>query len=202
MKQISIIFGLAGLTALSACGDGSPFANGGVVPVGTAAVADDTFTVTQGDIETILEREDSLAPQDGQNLWLDENLRATAIQSDDVLTIGGVTGDGTPFAGISGNVADAPDGDATFTGEYVVITPDAYRPGDLTLNFDFATGAITNDGGDLTVDATASEVNITGTVEFNEQSATLDGNFFGEGELAGAFTGAGMGGVIFTTLDE
>lgn len=199
MKLFQMTAGFAGLSLLAACGDGTPFANDGSVPVGNAVLASEVYTVTQGDLEVDLPAEDSVLVS-GQRVWLAQGNRAQAYESDNVLAIGGVLEDGTPFAGISGTIAQRPSADATFDGGFAVLSgEDGYTPGDLTLNFDLETGALTNVGGLLDVDASATELGISGTVALNGQSADLRGNFFGTDEVAGAFTGDEIGGVIFGT---
>lgn len=199
MKISQIATGVAGLTLLSACGDGTPFADDDPIPVGTAALASEVYTVTQGDTEVALALEDSLLIS-GQRAWLAPGNRAQAYESDNALAIGGIGEDGTPFAGISGTVRDAPISDVTFEGGFAVLSGENdYTPGNLTLNYDLATGALTNDGGLLTVDATATELGISGTVTFEGQSGDMLGNFYGTDEVAGAFTGDEIGGVLYGT---
>lgn len=199
MRPISFVTGLAGLSLLVACGDGSPFASDGTPAAGTAVLADEVYTVTQGNTEVALALADSVVIS-GQRAWLASGDRAQAYESDNVLAIGGVQADGTPFAGISGTTRVAPAGDVTFEGGFAVLSgEDAYTPGALTLNYDLETGSLTNDGGQLTVEATATELGITGTVGFEGQSANLLGNFYGTDEVAGAFTGDTIGGVLYGT---
>jgi len=199
MKPLFVVAGIAGFSLLTACGDGTPFEDDGPVPVGTAVLADGVYTVTQGDSDVELAADDSI-PLSGNSVWLAPGDRAQAYESDNVLAIGGVLEDGTPFAGITGIVRDAPAGDATFEGGFAVLQgEDGYNAGDLTLNFDLETGALTNDGGDLTVDATATEIGMSGTVTYDGQNANLLGNFYGTDEVAGAFTGDEIGGVIYGT---
>lgn len=199
MHYFKIITGLAGLSLVAACGDGTPFAADDVVPVGTATLSGDVFTVTQGATSVALATEDSLIVS-GQRVWLAPGNRAQAYQSENVLSVGGVSEDGTPFAGITGIVGDAPAADATFVGGYAVLSGESdYDAGALTLNYDLNTGALSNDGGPLTVVATASPIGISGTVTFDGSDANLLGNFYGTDEVAGAFTGADIGGVIFGT---
>lgn len=202
MKYFPLAISIASLTALTACGDGTPFQDDGPVPVGTVEFADGVYTITQGDTEVVLDEDDAIALQADQQTWIDGNARAQLFESDNAMVVGGVTADGTPFAALSGSVGDNPTGDATFTGGYTVLTADDFNSGDLTLVYDLETGALTNDGGALTVDAIATEVNITGTVEFAGESGNLEGNFFGEDEVAGAFTGDAIGGIIHGTADE
>lgn len=202
MKHLPVLISLASVTALTACGDGTPFQNDDAVPVGTVTAVDGVFTITQGDVEVILDDSDTPVTISGQTAWLGDQDRAQSFQSDNVIAVGGIAEDGTPFAALSGVVGAAPTGDATFSGSYSVLQGQDLRSAPLTLNYDLETGAITNDGGDLTVDATATEVNITGTVAFEDQSGILEGNFFGEDEIAGAFTGDDIGGIIHGTQDE
>lgn len=202
MKHFPLMIGLAGLSVLGACGDGTPFQNDDPVPVGTVSIADGVYTITQGDVEIVLNEDDAIIPQTGELAWGDDTVRARAFQSDNVQIIAGLPNDGAPFAAISGTIGAAPLGDATFTGRYTVIGPESIESGRLTLNYDLATGAVTNDGGALTVDAAATEINISGTVAFEGQSGDLEGNFFGENEVAGAFTGAEIGGIIYGAQDE
>lgn len=201
MKYLPLLIGLTGLSALTACGDGTAFQDDEEVPVGTVTELDGTYTITQGDREITLLADDTVT-LNGQRAWLGDDERAQAFESDNVIAIGGVDADRTPFAAISGSVGEAPTGDATFTGRYAVLQGEDYESAALTLNYELDTGAITNDGGDLTVDATATEVNITGTVEYAGETGNLEGNFFGDDEIAGAFTGETMGGIIYGTQDE
>jgi len=201
MKSVPLLFSIASLTALTACGDGIPFEADEEVPVGTVAFADGVYTITQGDVEITLNEEDAVSIS-GQNAWLGDTDRAQAYESENVTAIGGISEDGTPFAALSGSVGEAPTGDATFSGRYSVLQGTNLSSSALTLNYDLESGAITNDGGDLTVDAAASELSIDGTVTFDGQTGTLEANFFGDDEIAGAFTGDEIGGIIHGTQDE
>lgn len=199
MHYFKFVASLAGLSFVAACGDGTPFADSNTVPVGTATSSSDVYTVTQGDTDVALAIEDSLIVS-GQRVWLNPGNRAQAYESEDVLAIGGVLEDGTPFAGITGTVRDAPAANATFVGGFAVLNGESdYNTGSLTLNYDLATGALTNDGGLLTVDATSSVVGVSGTVTYEGQSATMLGDFYGTDEVAGAFTGSQIGGVLYGT---
>ena len=201
------------LTITSACGgttiiDNSPMQDPEPVPVivepvGTATEnANGTYVVTQGTTVTNLPATN--VNINGQKAWRTGfnggTFNGDSYAGTDVLAIGGVTADGQPFAGISGTQTAAPTGNATFTGRYAVTQSNGSSvSGVLTMDFDLADSTLTNDGGDLGIDATVSGGEVTGLVTYDGSSAELEGGFYGTNEVAGAFNGTGLGGIIFGT---
>lgn len=196
MKLPFLTTGLLGLTVLTACGDGTPFADDSVPAVGSATLNTDTYVVSQEGVEILLDAAEA-APFNGLRAWITTPDRAIGYETDFALAIGGIAEDGTPFAGVSGTDRAAPTGDAVFVGNYGVVSgTDGYETGALTLTFNVLTDALTNDEGDLTVDAILTDDGFAGTVEFEGESANLRGDFYGTDEVAGAFTGDTIAGVI------
>ena len=207
---------IAALTLLGACGGGSgdsgatgrgdmvvdpivPFAAGAVT-----ANANGSYTILQGD-ETI-ELPASNVFFNGQTAWqtgfnggVDD---ADSFISDDVIAIGGVTGDDTVFSGITGTLGDAPTGDATFDGRYAVNNVSgAGQTGALSLAFDLAASTLTSTSGStfVVVGEVTSSGAISGTIAFGGETADFEGGFYGANDVAGAFNNTTIGGVFFGT---
>ena len=108
--------------------------------------------------------------------------------------------DGSVFAGISGTLGTVPTtGLAIYTGRYGVNTASISQSSPLELTADFDAGTIADNTDDITVEATISGSQIEGTVTFEGDTANLSGGFYGTNEVAGAFAGDEIGGVIYGT---
>lgn len=201
---------LACVAVLSACGGGgsnpfetvddpvddTPFAAGAVTQN-----ANGSFTIVQ-DGETVVLPASSfnlngeLAWQTGFNGGVDN---ANSFITDDVTAIGGVTGDGVVFSGITGTLADVPTGDATFDGRYSVnVTSGASQSGALSMTFDLAANTLNSvSGSTFEVDGDAgTDGSITGTVAFGGETADFEGGFYGDDDVVGAFNSDTIGGVF------
>lgn len=124
---------------------------------------------------------------------------AHAVSGINALAVGGVS-DGAGFAGITATFdADQPGKNATFSGTYGVTTLTGQSEGLIELEYTFADQSLRSVGGPLAVSATASGPLLSGTVTFAGEDAVLSGGFFGQDQLAGAFNGDTMGGVILAS---
>lgn len=129
----------------------------------------------------------------------DGSTTGNAVQGLSVLAVGGVS-DGSGFAGISGTTdAAAPGTNATFAGSYAVTNSAGQSTGTIELTYTVADGILRNVGGPLTVEASSSGADLSGTVTFASEGAALTGGFYPRNRLAAAFNGDTMGGVIFAS---
>lgn len=191
------------LTALAACG-GSSSSGFTAVPttpttpaivVGSAVNTGGAYSVVQGTTTTTLPP--VAFTLNGQRAWSTATTKANAYESANVLAIGGVQ-NGTEFAGVSGALGTVPaTGTATYTGRYAVNTALLSQSGPLELNADFAGGTIADNTSAIDVAGTITGSQFAGTVTFGGDTADLSGGFYGTNEMAGAFVGDNIGGVIY-----
>jgi hypothetical protein len=191
------------LTSLAACGGSS---NSGSIEapttpptpamvVGSAANTGGAYSVVQGTTTTTLPS--GGFSLNGQPAWATGTTRANAYESGNVLAIGGVQS-GTSFAGISGTPGAVPaTGTATYTGRYAVNSAASSQSGALALNADFDAGTIADNTTAIDVAGTITGSEFAGTVTFGGDTADLSGGFYGTNEMAGAFAGDNIGGVIY-----
>ncbi|MEO9865000.1 MAG: hypothetical protein ABJO29_14080 [Yoonia sp.] len=191
--------------ALSACGDGSnPFNFTTDVPDDMATYVD-PGAVNQ-DADGAVSIEQTTGTIDIPELTLtdteisafsDDETSGNAVQSADMLAIGGIS-NGVGFAGITGTTATtAPESNATFTGNYAVTNASGTSTGPLEVIYTFGNNTLVSVDGDVSVAAIANGTTLTGSVTYAGESGALSGGFYPEGQLAAAFNGETMGGVIF-----
>ena len=124
----------------------------------------------------------------GQPAWIGGALLVNGFETDDVLAIGGVSA-GEPIAAIAGNLADAPAGDATFTGRYAVYSVGVSVNGPLTVTYDLATSTVSASDGEFEMSgAIASDGAGTGTITFAGATADWNGGVYSGDSVAGVFT--------------
>lgn len=191
------------LTSLTACG-GSSGSDSTAVPtapttpaiaVGSAANTGGVYSVVQGTTTTTLPS--GAFTLNGQPAWATGTTRANAYESANVLAIGGVQS-GTAFAGISGTPGVVPTtGTATYTGRYAVNSAASSQSGPLVLSANFGSGTIADNTAAIDVVGTITGSEFAGTVTFGGNTADLSGGFYGTNEMAGAFAGDNIGGVIY-----
>lgn len=191
------------LTSLAACGGSSGSGSTAVpttpttpaIAVGSAAKTGGVYSVVQGTTTTTLPPVGFTA--NGQPAWATATTKANAYESANVLAIGGVQ-NGTEFAGVSGTPgAVQATGTATYTGRYAVNTASSSQSGPLELNANFGAGTIADNTSAIDVAGTITGSQFAGTVTFGGDTADLSGGFYGTNEMAGAFAGDNIGGVIY-----
>lgn len=196
---------LAGIAMLNACGGSgsNPFdtVDDPVVDLtvnGVTSNADGSFTIV--DDAMAFELSTSSTTLNGQTAWITGSERAGSFIDDNVTAIGGFL-DGEPFSGITGTLAAAPTGDATFSGRFDYITETSASNGALDLIFGLDDNTLQSDiDNDLLVDGTvADDGSITGTVAFDGVTTNFNGGFFGTNAVAGTFDDETAAGVFYGT---
>lgn len=190
--------------ALTACGDGTnPFnfttdvdaSDAAPTPGGVTTADNGAITVDQTNgtiaIPTV-ELTDAVIAT-----YAEGDVSGSAVQNGDLLAVAGLNG-GAGFAGITGTTdTSAPDANATFTGNYAVTNRSGTATGPIEIIYTFGNTTLVSSGGDLSVAAIADGAALSGSVTYAGESGTLKGGFYPDGNLAAAFNGDTMGGVIF-----
>lgn len=197
---------LASIALLSACSETiidntstttTPTATLTNLAPGSAAVSGGIFSATSGGTTVTLPA--SGFTLNGQTAWSNGTTRANSYASASVTAVGGIHNN-TVFSGITGTLGTIPTtGSATYTGRYAVNTQSSSNSAPITMSVDYAGGTVSSTGSALTVNGTISGSTVSGTVGFAGKTAPLTGGFYGTNELAGAFSGNDIGGVVYGT---
>lgn len=190
------------LMTLSACGGSGGekiIQDPGKDPVagigGVVSNANGTFTVGTGADAVTLPVSNVVL--NGQTAWLGTGgTNGGSFRTDDFTVVGGVQ-NGTPFAGLSGTQSGLPTGSGgNYVGSFTSVTTQGSSvSGPLTLDLDLGDNTLTTASGSLDVDGiVGSNGEITGTASLRGQSANLEGGFYGDSDVAGAFKSDTMGG--------
>lgn len=165
-----------------------------VAAIGDASRVGAGYRITQTGVTTDLPA--SSLRIGGQTAWSSGGRRAVSYAGTEVLALAGLEGSDI-YGGISGTQTAAPTGNATLVGRYSVAATDVYLSEELRMTFDAATGALTNSGGELEIDAQATGPSLDGSVTFRGRTADLEGGFYGTKEAAAVFIGTNLAGVFW-----
>lgn len=204
-------------TFLGACASTAPTTP--TIPAGAignaSANADGTYTITANSTSYELGTPTVAGGNTLRFSYFLPSSLARGFANADVTAIGGMLGDGTAFAGLTGAASSSipTTGTGTYTTRYTMVFPTASGApviggldGATTVNVDFLAGTLSSTASPyLVFSGNITGVTFSGTATCsypaNGCAATvpMEGGFYGTDGIAGVYSGTGLAGAFYGT---